>query len=855
MDKTNTLQLDSIQSNASRILIKKDTLVTDPNTSRENGLQPVSKDLHTTDTLPMLKNDTLVPMLEEKNGLAQTMQIHDDVFQEPPKLENQKKKNADVPIKTIENSLDRESSDDVKINVLTNMMLAWSLAVHRVENGLKMNQHFENFFKDIVKHEEASCRSLKNLCLNFTALAEKENKNWLDTVVVLSRNMLHRSEQAHDLAKNIQQDVLDSTLSLTNRNNGRALQQIVAHCTLLDTELRTILKQYSEIHNTFLKTKESIQLLSTKFQVLRYKCRQNPFDRINLATRLLKRIQEFYSLEKSLERHREASKQAKYEYEIRMRHILNSLRDIEVKRNSSLKDAIGKYMVYQTSTLRNMQYDMDVTIQSITQIPQNNVLEGLLESTVQEKENQEMSKNSHKTVNSLTNVKLDACGTQTSNVPHLPNSNNFHTLLQNATQIENDIDAISLLNPIEKVSRVACDFLKNNPLNVALQTAVNHLSSSSMSNKFYPYTFHTLEDPLSITNEDLTKINHTIKTMEAQTLSIKPDFLTPIATRLELCDHYHQLFERIWNAHTQEDFHSIYENVDQFKNVAFYPSHRQAFVNELSNFYLTERYLLPSSESLSLLGVLTNILLSICDHHWDLDTARALMILCQVFYTKSSFNHETELKILATHCGNSQLSQTITKTPTKPFNLKTHEEKLNVPVSFNLTSEDDPLNEMFEKRVEESFRIQPIDKKNTTIYLYSLVYKSNIWNRARWIEENNKTFINDTEPNRILKQPSHDSDESILCDTNDTQPFTYRFPPLSMLLQLQQNFGVCMLLYGILESHVINLIENVEKVLNLPSHFTKSLLESVETYNQRLSQADSPCKFPPFAPQTSWHIN
>jgi hypothetical protein len=116
--------------------------------------------------------------------------------------------------------------------------------------------------------------------------------------------------------------------------------------------------------------------------MLRYNSRQNPSDRINLATRytylgefqffmcfqsstlrLLKRIQEFNSLEKSLERHKEASHKARFEYEIRMRSILNSLRDIDVKRASSLRDAIGKYMVYQTSALRNMQYDMDVTIQ------------------------------------------------------------------------------------------------------------------------------------------------------------------------------------------------------------------------------------------------------------------------------------------------------------------------------------------------------------------------------------------------------------------------------------------------------------------------------------------------------------
>jgi hypothetical protein len=61
--------------------------------------------------------------------------------------------------------------------------------------------------------------------------------------------------------------------------------------------------------------------------------------------------------------------------------------------------------------------------------------------------------------------------------------------------------------------------------------------------------------------------------------------------------------------------------------------------------------------------------------------------------------------------------------------------------------------------------------------------------QARWLEENNKNGLNDTKFCAILKQSSPDSDASILCDTNDAQNYTYDFPPLSMLLHLQQNFG------------------------------------------------------------------
>jgi hypothetical protein len=64
------------------------------------------------------------------------------------------------------------------------------------------------------------------------------------------------------------------------------------------------------------------------------------------------------------------------------------------------------------------------------------------------------------------------CLTQTSNITPFPYSNYFHTPIKYDTQIENDFNTISTLNPIEKASRVACDFFKNNRFHDVIQTAV-----------------------------------------------------------------------------------------------------------------------------------------------------------------------------------------------------------------------------------------------------------------------------------------------------------------------------------------------------------------------------------------------
>lgn len=45
-----------------------------------------------------------------------------------------------------------------------------------------------------------------------------------------------------------------------------------------------------------------------------------------------------------------------------MRIILKSLEDMDRKRLSCFKDALRKFMVYQISALRNLQYDADLTV-------------------------------------------------------------------------------------------------------------------------------------------------------------------------------------------------------------------------------------------------------------------------------------------------------------------------------------------------------------------------------------------------------------------------------------------------------------------------------------------------------------
>lgn len=78
--------------------------------------------------------------------------------------------------------------------------------------------------------------------------------------------------------------------------------------------------------------------------------------------RALAQIQELQTAEKHYSRCIQVGNDTKRVYGSQMKVILKSLEDMDLKRLACFKDALRKLMVYQTSGLRNVQYDLDLTI-------------------------------------------------------------------------------------------------------------------------------------------------------------------------------------------------------------------------------------------------------------------------------------------------------------------------------------------------------------------------------------------------------------------------------------------------------------------------------------------------------------
>lgn len=83
----------------------------------------------------------------------------------------------------------------------------------------------------------------------------------------------------------------------------------------------------------------------------------------SLLRRALGQIQELQAAENRYRFSVKIANDTKRVYSTQMKVILRSLEDMDFKRLACFKDALRKLMVYQTSMLRNGQYDLDLTIQ------------------------------------------------------------------------------------------------------------------------------------------------------------------------------------------------------------------------------------------------------------------------------------------------------------------------------------------------------------------------------------------------------------------------------------------------------------------------------------------------------------
>ena len=172
-------------------------------------------------------------------------------------------------------------------------------------------------------------------------------------ILAMKNDALNKAMQAKILADNILTDLANPIRELL-KNQSKTLQKTNTEGKKSEKELSTILDQYNRYKSRYIKACEESESLTFQLE-----SPQTPEKREKIMQRLVQLKQE---IEESLKGYKDSinlHNEYKDKYTDFMSKILEVYQIQEEQRLEMMKDCLRKLVVYETSYLRNIQYDID----------------------------------------------------------------------------------------------------------------------------------------------------------------------------------------------------------------------------------------------------------------------------------------------------------------------------------------------------------------------------------------------------------------------------------------------------------------------------------------------------------------
>lgn len=741
------------------------------------------------------------------------------------------------------------------------LLEAWPLAIQRVNKGRNLAEVLQTAMKERAQLEDSYAERLEKMASRISTVPPTESSGIHDVVVAFKRDAQHRAEQARELAQSIRSDVIEATLCSTIQNHVTVLQQI----TVDGNHVSEMLKQ--ALHRTA-ETEKLLISLGRETLKLCYQCQsaqpyptQPSSQHIQRATKALTRIQEFHILEQRYARQLQITNDARSLYESQMRIILRSLEDMDRKRLSCFKDALRKLMVHQTSALRNTQYDLDLAIRAVESLNEQAELQEFIARAYSDARSRDESNLIPDSARLHPKHWTELClvpRVPSKSEPGVPRPLHFrHSLggdvsddgsgASPAPGMRNVGTGHSLL-AVESATTAARNLLKFTTFDRVVQTAAAQLSyigiphvTDLVATDSKPTMMPTLDFVDRSTMElPVSKILERLAGVSIHTVGVsdRPEggngeprgtetVTDPLAVT-DLTEHYTRMFTVLWNF-TDENSKLLSDNVKKLtEDVAASPLHVVTIVSCLDALRLKEAYKLPNMDALHILGIISEVLLEFADRQWDVITARAVMVLSQKFYAFGVIADDPQTRGASWRWPHLRSSK-------KPLMDDSSAYPETASASASCIS-DSGNTQRTDSDTRDGTPGEPhkVNLPCVRWFLHRILYHFVLWNRVHFweealvltiSEEQQRQLISDAEKAVVrvvtgLKRDT-ENDEQLTEKSQQDAGVTSVAPLTADLLQ---NFGACMLAFGIMESQVVALIQKICLQHQLSPEFTLGLL-------------------------------
>ncbi|CRG99919.1 conserved Plasmodium protein, unknown function [Plasmodium relictum] len=231
----------------------------------------------------------------------------------------------------------------------------WKKALKRVEEGRKCCEHLSRIFVEIIRIEKEYESNLRNLCNIFKEF-KHESSGIKNGIFSLKKNIERRCEQIKDFVNYVECEILNNTLNTTLVNHKNVFDQIKIDGIENEKIVERTKKESVKYIENCVKAYET---LIESIHVFHNSTYYHPLKRIELSNICINK----YLLAKKKEYEYKNTiniiNEVELKKEKRLKSILYSLESMDYKRISCIKDNIMKYLIFFTSYIRNVQYDLN----------------------------------------------------------------------------------------------------------------------------------------------------------------------------------------------------------------------------------------------------------------------------------------------------------------------------------------------------------------------------------------------------------------------------------------------------------------------------------------------------------------
>lgn len=270
----------------------------------------------------------------------------------------------DVNVKSAHNKVpineeEKDGLNEKKLRNFENTFLHdWRRVLKRVDEGRKCCEMLRKIFEEIIRVETEYERNLRNICELFREF-DDESCGIKNGIHSLKANIERRCEQIKEFVSNIEGEILNKTLSTTLINHKNVFDQIkidgIENEKIVERTKKESIKSIENCVNAYESLINAIYVFQNNIYL-------HPLKKIELSNLCINKYLIAKKKEDEYKNTIHIIKEIELKKEKRVKSILYSLESMDYKRISCIKDNIMKFLIFYTSYIRNVQYDLNTSI-------------------------------------------------------------------------------------------------------------------------------------------------------------------------------------------------------------------------------------------------------------------------------------------------------------------------------------------------------------------------------------------------------------------------------------------------------------------------------------------------------------